>query len=196
MFESYTQDKGAVGPHKHTSSPAKPEGTIAFNAAQGKKSQKSHIVFSRISTIFAGGKLQRPQRHDKSRLLRPKDFRAGHKPVSARKLEWWNGRHEGLKILWPLRLCGFESRFEYREPRRIFCVALLFLQFRIFAARFFSLYHSLRFFAPSIYGVMFLCAIVSRDGIIGQAGYKKRRRRILRRRWYFVPIKETWLRPD
>ncbi len=23
------------------------------------------------------------------------------------------GRHEGLKILWPLRLCGFKSRFEY-----------------------------------------------------------------------------------
>ena len=30
-----------------------------------------------------------------------------------RMLEWWNGRHEGLKILWPLRLCGFKSRFEY-----------------------------------------------------------------------------------
>ncbi len=28
---------------------------------------------------------------------------------------WWNGRHEGLKILWPLRLCGFKSRFEYQE---------------------------------------------------------------------------------
>ena len=63
-----------------------------------------------------------------------------HKPVSARKLEWWNGRHEGLKILWPLRLCGFESRFEYREPRRTFCVALLFLQFRIFAT---SVYNQL-----------------------------------------------------
>ena len=24
------------------------------------------------------------------------------------------GRHEGLKIPWPLRLCGFKSRFEYR----------------------------------------------------------------------------------
>ena len=23
------------------------------------------------------------------------------------------GRHAGLKILWPLRLCGFKSRFEY-----------------------------------------------------------------------------------
>ena len=22
---------------------------------------------------------------------------------------WWNGRHAGLKILWPLRPCGFES---------------------------------------------------------------------------------------
>ncbi len=30
-------------------------------------------------------------------------------------LEWWNGRHEGLKILWPLRLCGFESRFEHKN---------------------------------------------------------------------------------
>ena len=29
-------------------------------------------------------------------------------------LEWWNGRHEGLKILWPLRLCGFKSRLEYK----------------------------------------------------------------------------------
>ena len=25
------------------------------------------------------------------------------------------GRHEGLKIPWPLRLCGFKSRFEYEE---------------------------------------------------------------------------------
>ena len=25
------------------------------------------------------------------------------------------GRHEGLKIPWPLRLCGFKSRFEYRK---------------------------------------------------------------------------------
>ena len=25
------------------------------------------------------------------------------------------GRHEGLKILWPLRLCGFKSRFEYKS---------------------------------------------------------------------------------
>ena len=25
------------------------------------------------------------------------------------------GRHEGLKIPWPLRLCGFKSRFEYRS---------------------------------------------------------------------------------
>ena len=30
-------------------------------------------------------------------------------------LEWWNGRHEGLKIPWPLRLCGFESRFEHEK---------------------------------------------------------------------------------
>ncbi len=29
--------------------------------------------------------------------------------------EWWNGRHGGLKIPWPLRLCGFESHFLYFE---------------------------------------------------------------------------------
>gem|GEM_PF-1011984 len=28
---------------------------------------------------------------------------------------WWNGRHEGLKILWPQRLCGFKSRFGYQQ---------------------------------------------------------------------------------
>ena len=27
------------------------------------------------------------------------------------------GRHEGLKIPWPLRLCGFKSRFEYEFKR-------------------------------------------------------------------------------
>ena len=37
-------------------------------------------------------------------------------PIKGKEmLEWWNGRHEGLKIPWPLRLCGFESRFEYQE---------------------------------------------------------------------------------
>ena len=25
------------------------------------------------------------------------------------------GRHEGLKIPWPVRLCGFKSRFEYES---------------------------------------------------------------------------------
>lgn len=28
-------------------------------------------------------------------------------------LEWWNGRHERLKIFWSLRPCGFKSRFEH-----------------------------------------------------------------------------------
>ena len=37
-------------------------------------------------------------------------------PHAPRMLEWWNGRHEGLKILWSLRPCGFESRFEHRHP--------------------------------------------------------------------------------
>ena len=29
------------------------------------------------------------------------------------------GRHEGLKIPWPLRLCGFKSRFEYEIKSQI-----------------------------------------------------------------------------
>ena len=29
---------------------------------------------------------------------------------------WWNGRHEGLKIPWPLRSCGFESRSGHTLP--------------------------------------------------------------------------------
>ena len=42
-----------------------------------------------------------------------KSFRL--KITNIRLLEWWNGRHEGLKIPWPSRLCGFESRFEYQR---------------------------------------------------------------------------------
>ena len=30
------------------------------------------------------------------------------------------GRHEGLKIPWPLRLCGFKSRFEYEVKSQSF----------------------------------------------------------------------------
>ena len=33
--------------------------------------------------------------------------------------EWWNGRHEGLKIPWLLQLCGFESRFGHYTARAI-----------------------------------------------------------------------------
>ena len=29
------------------------------------------------------------------------------------------GRHEGLKIPWPLRLCGFKSHSEYRKKRKV-----------------------------------------------------------------------------
>ena len=44
--------------------------------------------------------------------------------------EWWNGRHEGLKIPWPLRLYEFESRFRHLPSvgfpaEGIFC-ALIF----------------------------------------------------------------------
>ena len=50
--------------------------------------------------------------------------------LSRRKLpEWWNGRHEGLKIPWPLRLCGFESHFRYPRGRisatPLFCACIL-----------------------------------------------------------------------
>ena len=44
-----------------------------------------------------------------------------------RMLEWWNGRHEGLKILWPLRLCGFKSRSEYPHRLLIPAINSLFL---------------------------------------------------------------------
>ena len=43
-----------------------------------------------------------------------------------RMLEWWNGRHEGLKILWPLRLCGFKSRFEYEYSLLIPCKRVVY----------------------------------------------------------------------
>ncbi len=45
------------------------------------------------------------------------------------------GRHAGLKILWPLRPCGFNSRLEYREnketgydPVSLFYIQHYFLQ--------------------------------------------------------------------
>ena len=54
-------------------------------------------------------------RYDKKLLtLRRKSNAAFTSPL-LRMLEWWNGRHEGLKILWSLRLCGFESRFEHHN---------------------------------------------------------------------------------
>ena len=39
--------------------------------------------------------------------------------------EWWNGRHEGLKILWLLQLWGFKSPFGY-------CIRLLILRLTAF----------------------------------------------------------------
>ena len=39
--------------------------------------------------------------------------------------EWWNGRHGGLKIPWPLRLCGFESHFLYFKRLRFSAKPLL-----------------------------------------------------------------------
>ena len=58
---------------------------------------------------------------------------------------WWNGRHEGLKIPWPFRLCGFESRLGHRKQKAssflfsAFCIfrALHFPQNRPFLAIFF-----------------------------------------------------------
>ena len=36
------------------------------------------------------------------------------------------GRHEGLKIPWPLRLCGFKSRFEYEKAIVIPCRSMTY----------------------------------------------------------------------
>ena len=36
------------------------------------------------------------------------------------------GRHEGLKIPWPLRLCGFKSRFEYKYSLLIPCKRVVY----------------------------------------------------------------------
>ena len=43
------------------------------------------------------------------------------------------GRHEGLKIPWPLRLCGFKSRFEYKINRNHLDDKWLRFLFYIFA---------------------------------------------------------------
>ena len=40
---------------------------------------------------------------------------------------WWNGRHAGLKILWPLRLCGFKSRSGYPEAQEVKLASCFFL---------------------------------------------------------------------
>ena len=47
--------------------------------------------------------------------------------ISWMLLGWWNGRHEGLKILWPLRLCGFKSRSEYSQSLTVNQLAIIFL---------------------------------------------------------------------
>ena len=57
-----------------------------------------------------------------------------------RMLEWWNGRHEGLKILWPLRLCGFKSRFEYRSNPLIACKSMFAGDFLFIAETFLKLF--------------------------------------------------------
>ena len=36
------------------------------------------------------------------------------------------GRHEGLKIPWPLRLCGFKSRFESDKVQIIPCRSMTY----------------------------------------------------------------------
>ena len=55
---------------------------------------------------------------------------AGSSPVfRSRPPGWWNGRHEGLKILWLLQLCGFKSRSGYE--RRQIKVCRLFVFFTI-----------------------------------------------------------------
>ena len=41
---------------------------------------------------------------------------------------WWNGRHEGLKIPWPLRSCGFESRSGHTLPDVFASESVLFFR--------------------------------------------------------------------
>ncbi len=63
---------------------------------------------------------------------------AGSSPVfRSGPLEWWNGRHEGLKILWLLQLCGFKSRFEYTGKILKPCYPY---RYRAFSFLFFLLY--------------------------------------------------------
>ena len=61
--------------------------------------------------------------------------------------EWWNGRHEGLKIPWPLRLYEFESRFRHLP-------SVGFPAGGIFCALTFALCKSL---CASLWGRTFLC---------------------------------------
>ena len=55
-------------------------------------------------------------------------------------LEWWNGRHEGLKILWSLRPCGFESRFEHRHPSEKQSTTASRTVFRLLTSGFFTMF--------------------------------------------------------
>ena len=54
------------------------------------------------------------------------------------------GRHEGLKIPWPLRLCGFKSRFEYEIK---LCESMIY-------GAFFFMYTTLYFYLNYI---QFMC---------------------------------------
>ena len=57
---------------------------------------------------------------------------AGSSPVfRSRPPGWWNGRHEGLKILWLLQLCGFKSRSGYERRQIKVCRLFVFLQYSI-----------------------------------------------------------------
>ncbi len=71
-----------------------------------------------------------------------KSYNFAKRKPSIKELEWWNGRHEGLKILWSLRPCGFKSRFEHfgvkpvnRRALHFFNAFHLFpINYRIFAS--------------------------------------------------------------
>ncbi len=61
-------------------------------------------------------------------------------------LEWWNGRHEGLKILWSLRPCGFESRFEHHMKTQASNIVVMFGFYISGASGFFQTFRKITIF--------------------------------------------------
>jgi hypothetical protein len=94
-----------------------------------KKIHKKTCIIVEKRCTFAASKLKRGNssvgrarpcqgrgREFESRFPLQKNYPDAIGIFFKRKLpEWWNGRHEGLKILWPLRPCRFESGLGYQK---------------------------------------------------------------------------------